>query len=73
MTFSERLKSARTRLGITQSEMAALLGVSARVYWDWESGKTEPAEITQEGAMARVGNAQAMASPPLTPQDHAKQ
>lgn len=54
MKFSEQLKSARKRLGFTQSEAAAILEIPARTYWEWEAGKTEPHKITQEGALARL-------------------
>lgn len=57
MTFAEELKKQRTRLRMSQPELAKLLEVSARVHWDWESGKTEPYKITQEGALARLKKA----------------
>jgi len=57
MTFAQQLKTARRSLALTQDELAALLEVPARTYWEWESGKTEPAKIAQEGAMARIGRA----------------
>ena len=57
MTFAEQLKAERKRLGLTQAQAAALLDVSARVHWEWETGKTEPYAITQEGALARMKKA----------------
>lgn len=54
MTFADHLRTARATLALTQPQAAALLGISARVYWDWEQGLTEPAAITQEGAVARL-------------------
>lgn len=54
MTFPEQLKAERKRLDLTQAELAALLDVPARTYWEWESGKTTPYAITQEGALARL-------------------
>lgn len=33
---------ARQRLGLSQSQFAALLGVSVRTYQDWEQGRREP-------------------------------
>lgn len=54
MTFADHLKSERKRLGITQPQMAALLDVRDRTYWEWEHGKTEPVLIAQEGAFARL-------------------
>ena len=57
MTFSERLKAERKRLGITQAQAAKLLDVSARVHWEWEKGTTTPYAITQEGALTRLKQA----------------
>ena len=54
MNFSERLKSERERLGLTQAGAAAVLGIPDRTYWEWEAGKTEPYAITQEGALRRL-------------------
>jgi len=59
MTFPEKLKAHRQRLGLTQAELAALLEVPARTHWEWESGKTTPYAITQEGALARLTKAKA--------------
>ena len=59
MTFSESLKSERWRLGLNQSEAAALLEVSFEALSKWERGLSTPAEITQEGAMARLKKAKA--------------
>ena len=57
MSFADQLKQERERLGITQAQAASLLDVPARTYWEWESGKTEPHTITQEGALARTKKA----------------
>lgn len=54
MTFSQKLKTERIRLGLTQVQAAALLDVPARTYWGWEYGEVVPSAITQEGAMARM-------------------
>lgn len=53
MTFSEKIKSERERLGLTQAEAATLLDVSPRALWQWEQGQ-EPIALTQEGALARL-------------------
>lgn len=58
MSFAENLKSERKRLGLTQAEAAALLGVSPRAVWQWEQGE-EPLQVTQEGAIARLKRAKA--------------
>jgi transcriptional regulator with XRE-family HTH domain len=54
MTFSEHLKSERQRLGLSQAELARVLGVSSEAISKWERELVTPAEITQEGAMARL-------------------
>lgn len=57
MPFPEQLKAHRERLGLTQAELADLLDVPSRTYWEWEAGKTTPYAITQEGALARLSKA----------------
>ena len=42
MIFPERLKQLRQKKGLTQQEIAELLGVKRNTYSDWENGKTEP-------------------------------
>ena len=37
-----RIREARTKVGLTQAEVARLLGVSTHSVWSWESGKTQP-------------------------------
>ena len=59
MTFANKLKKERKRLGLTQAGLAALFAKdpkppSVRVLWDWESGKVEPFTVTQEGILARL-------------------
>lgn len=54
MTFAEQLKSERQRLGLSQAELARVLGVSFEAISKWERAVTTPAEITQEGALARL-------------------
>lgn len=58
MTFADQLKAERERLGITQAQAAALIEVSARVYWEWEHAKTTPYKVTQEGAIVRFNKTQ---------------
>ncbi|HET7267441.1 MAG TPA: helix-turn-helix domain-containing protein [Oleiagrimonas sp.] len=41
VTLSEATR-ARTRTGLSQTEFAALLGVSPRTLQDWEQGRREP-------------------------------
>lgn len=42
MQIGDRLRTERERLGLTQTEAAALCGVAFRTYCDYEAGKTEP-------------------------------
>lgn len=57
MTFADQLKAHRARLGLTQAGASALLEIPERTFWEWEHGKTEPAAICQEGALARLQKA----------------
>lgn len=57
MDFAEKLKAARERLGLTQTEAAALLDVSFEAVSKWERGLSTPAAIAQEGALARLSSA----------------
>lgn len=42
VVFTARLKTQRARLGLTQEQMARLLGVSSLSIWKWESGGAAP-------------------------------
>lgn len=39
---AERLKAKRKALGLSQAQMAALLGISSLSQWKWESGQVTP-------------------------------
>lgn len=39
---AERLKAKRQALGLSQAQMAVLLGVSSLSVWKWESGQVTP-------------------------------
>ncbi len=39
---AERLKAKRQALGLSQAQMAALLGISSLSQWKWESGQVTP-------------------------------
>jgi|DEB0MinimDraft_6_1074348.scaffolds.fasta_scaffold451754_2 DNA-binding transcriptional regulator YiaG len=54
MSFADQLKSERSRLGLSQAELAALLNVSKSAVEKWEYGKKTPIPIAQEGALARL-------------------
>lgn len=56
--FRILLKSERVRLRVTQHQAAELLSIPFRTFCDWEYGITEPAIITQEGALARLAATQ---------------
>ena len=59
MTFAEKLKKERERLGLTQPELASVFEndnkpISQRVLWNWEHVTVEPFDVTQEGVLARL-------------------
>jgi transcriptional regulator with XRE-family HTH domain len=54
MSFADQLKSERTRLGLSQAELATLLDVSKSSVEKWEYGTKTPIPIAQEGALARL-------------------
>jgi len=43
------LKSAREKLGLTQTEMAKQMGVPFRTLQDWEGLKRHPKPMTRKG------------------------
>ena len=51
--IGERLKEIRKKLGITQGELASLIGVSETTVWNWENGKREP-RSTEINKLAKV-------------------
>jgi len=54
MDFAKQLKSARQRLGLTQSEAALVVDMSAEWVSKCERGLTIPPGISQEGALERL-------------------
>ena len=48
MTYSEKIKSARENLLMTQEEIAVELGVTPITVCRWETGKTEPCIIAKK-------------------------
>ena len=40
--FSDKLKSLRVKNGLTQQQLATVLGVSQNAIYNWENGKREP-------------------------------
>ena len=47
---------ARARVGLSQQEFAALLGVSARTLQDWEQGRREPTGAAKTLLRVAVSN-----------------
>ena len=45
-TFAEKVKQARAELGLTQSELGEMTGVSLRTILDYEKGKKAPRQKT---------------------------
>jgi DNA-binding XRE family transcriptional regulator len=54
--FSEKLKAARKKLGLTQMEMADLLGISPHSMFQWEYGFC-PKPLSQLGAFVIIDKA----------------
>ena len=42
MTFAAQLKQARANAGLTQAEVAELIGVTVQTVKSWEAGRREP-------------------------------
>jgi transcriptional regulator with XRE-family HTH domain len=57
MGFSEQLLHYRSKLGLTQAEMARLLEISPRTYWNWEERKTTTMPVARDGALYRIARA----------------
>ena len=56
MTSSEKLKAARVRAGLTQKQLADLLGCTSHNVYQWESGKyklTYPSMVRIAGALGQ--------------------
>lgn len=60
---AERLKTQRARLGLTQEQMAQLLGVSSLSIWKWESGGAVPraSRVPRILQLLALGKREAMA------------
>ena len=57
MTFAAQLKQARHAAGLSQSQVAALLGVTAQSVYYWESGKRVPPSepvLTQSAILSAI-------------------
>ncbi|WP_417285669.1 XRE family transcriptional regulator [Cobetia marina] len=55
MEFKDRLKKARERRGLNQTQLGETLGVSAQTVQQWESGKTMPRHKRIEALASKLG------------------
>lgn len=56
MSFSENLKSAREKAGLSQQKLSDLSGVSKRAIQGWESGEKNPKNLEYVRRVANVLN-----------------
>lgn len=54
MTFSQKLKAERERLGLTQAEADTKLKLGKGQFAAWESERNAPHEIMQTGVIERL-------------------
>ena len=40
--IGDRIREARTKLGLTQAQLAGWVGVSSQTVWAWEAGRVKP-------------------------------
>ena len=40
--IGNRIREARTKLGLTQAQLAGQVGVSSQTVWSWEAGRVKP-------------------------------
>ncbi|MBN8772953.1 MAG: helix-turn-helix domain-containing protein [Thiobacillus sp.] len=55
-----QMKEARNRLGMSQSELAALMGVSPRTLQDWEQGRRKPTGAAQTLLRVAIAHPEAL-------------
>ena len=55
MNFSDRLREARKRSGLTQMQIAEKLGITAQSYSQYETGKRRPKEETRKRIADALG------------------
>lgn len=48
MTFGEKIKIVRKRLGMTQAKLASALGVSFATVNRWENGQVSPSSLAKK-------------------------
>ena len=56
LTFPKLLHFHRSRIGLSQANVASLLHMPLRTYWAWEAGVNVPNKITQQVAVATLEN-----------------
>jgi len=56
MLFADKLKNLRIISGLTQDEIADVLGVSLRTYWNYEAGRMYPKNTALYGKLAKLFN-----------------
>jgi len=54
------IAEARNRLGMSQSELAALMGVSPRTLQDWEQGRRKPTGAAQTLLRVAIAHPEAL-------------
>jgi len=54
------IAEARSRLGMSQSELAALMGVSLRTLQDWEQGRRKPTGAAQTLLRVAIAHPEAL-------------
>jgi len=54
------IAEARNRLGMSQSELAALIGVSPRTLQDWEQGRRKPTGAAQTLLRVAIAHPEAL-------------
>lgn len=55
MTFAEKIKSERGRLGLTQTAVERLLGLGSGVITSWETERWTPRAMVQQVVLTRLG------------------
>ena len=53
LVFGERLRALRSRCGLTQTEVADIIGLRVTTVGDWELAKSEP-KFSQAVALSRL-------------------
>jgi DNA-binding transcriptional regulator YiaG len=51
MNIAKEIRTAREKLGLTQTQCAKLLDISPRKLWAWEDGSAKPSRIEQYGIL----------------------